>query len=858
MLFNQAVYANEVCYSLPVLSVPGSQPLSVVPLTKTVIGGEITGPLFAGDVTHVFRYSAAQCDKVLEAVYRFPLPGDAAVTGVTVRFGTEEIEAELKERQAAEEDYREARRKGRQAALTTRESPDVFTLRLAGLKPDQDVTVRTFFVQLAEATDDGWELRLPLTVAPRFVRSDEKGRHAKGNPAALALDPGHRFSLNITGFGWDDVTCPSHAIAVHWDEDEAAVSLQSGAALADRDCLLRYKSLAANGTPAFYTYDDSGWRYFLALVQGSRPSGGRASAPREIILLVDHSGSMEGSKWEAADRTAAAIIGQMNEQDCFNLGLFHNTCQWVNRREPLAATKENIAKAVAYIERHKDTGGTELGVALEQALMQPRSPQHTVRHLVIITDGEVSDFGRLLRLADDEGKRADGRHIHVVCIDSSPNVLLARQMASRTGGTSLFLTSRTALEEKLSAVAQNILQSVAGSGILTLSQPGGQAAALPYESGPDGTAIHLGGVPLGRPLWVSGRVPAAESLSASLAVDGTPAWEAEAAAGRGHPAVRQLFGAARLLELEFLRESRRERDDLARHLRKMGYAEAADRLDGSNRPLYGENSAALAEDTLRELLVRESLACGVACSETAFIAVRKVDGKPVEETVAVPNALPDEWARDNGVLYDVDGSYDSYSTHAPHIVTEASVNQMYFEARAGRSRPMVLHSYISLNRPVSPATPDEQDEDYDLDIQKELIQANADDAPAADKSARTSRCQTKQIVTLADGSRLLYANRPRLAGGVAVLNVYRATVGEKLILLSVKANSHTIRPGDELRIYRNNGTEPVAVLNLHAATTFRLDLVLAPGDELRLELVTAAGVAWPRTEITACFESLAE
>ena len=847
MLFNQAVYANEVCYSLPVLSVPGSQPLSVVPLTKTVIGGEITGPLFAGDVTHVFRYSAAQCDKVLEAVYRFPLPGDAAVTGVTVRFGTEEIEAELKERQQAEEDYREAKRKGRQAALTTRESPDVFTLRLAGLKPDQDVTVRTFFVQLAEATDDGWELRLPLTVAPRFVRGDEKGRHAKGNPAALALDPGHRFNLNITGFGWDDVICPSHAIAVHWDEDEAAVTLQSGAAVADRDCFLRYKPLAAaNGMPAFYTYDDSGWRYFLALVQGSRPSGGPESAPREIILLVDHSGSMEGSKWEAADRTAAAIVGQLNEGDCFNLGLFHDNCQWLNRRQPLAATKENIAKAVAYMDRHKDSGGTELGMALEQALMQPRSPQHTVRHLVIITDGEVSDFGRLLRLADDEGKRADGRRIHVVCIDSSPNVLLARQMASRTGGTSLFLTSRTALEEKLSAVARDILQSVAGSGILTLSQPGGQAAALPYESGHDGTAIHLGGVPFGRPLWVSGRVPAADSLSASLAVDGNLAWEAEAAVGRGHPAVRQLFGAARLLELEFLRESRRERDDLARHLRKMGYAEAADRLDGSNRPLYGENSAALAEDTLRELLVRESLACGVACAETAFIAVRKVDGKPVEATVAVPNALPDEWERDDIVLYDVLSSPHSHSGFS-NPPLNAYVGGVSEGSLASKHPKRTKVAFASLNTPLTPSEPVTREELHFLL-----------DSMGVDIKAIKPPSPTKKVATPDDEPRLLYANRPRFAGVVAVLNVYRAAVAEKLTLLTVKANSHTIRPGDELRIYRNNGTEPVAVLQLHAATTFRLDLVLAPGDELRLELVSPVGVAWPRTEITACFESLTE
>ena len=62
---------------------------------------------------------------------------------MTVRFGDVEIEAELKERQQAEAEYEEAKQQGQQAALATRESPDVFTLQVAGLQPDQDVTVET-------------------------------------------------------------------------------------------------------------------------------------------------------------------------------------------------------------------------------------------------------------------------------------------------------------------------------------------------------------------------------------------------------------------------------------------------------------------------------------------------------------------------------------------------------------------------------------------------------------------------------------------------------------------------------------------------------------------------------------------
>jgi Ca-activated chloride channel family protein len=147
-MFSPKAYENSLPDGIAVLEIVGNgraeaeRPL-FVPLRRTELGGEIAGPLAALRVTHTYGYSTEQCDKTLEAVYRFPLPGDAAVTGVVVRFGDVEIRAELKERQRAEADYAEARREGRQAALATRESPDVFTLQVAGLVPDQEVRVET-------------------------------------------------------------------------------------------------------------------------------------------------------------------------------------------------------------------------------------------------------------------------------------------------------------------------------------------------------------------------------------------------------------------------------------------------------------------------------------------------------------------------------------------------------------------------------------------------------------------------------------------------------------------------------------------------------------------------------------------
>src|SRR5438445_3822849 len=246
-MFNPGAYENSGPDGIGVLEIgngaenPEGQPRQFVPLKRTELRGEVTGPLASLRLTQVYGYSREQCDRVVEAIYRFPLPGDAAVTGVRVRFGAVEIHTELKARPEAEADYEKAREEGRQAALLTRESPDVFTLRVAGIEPNQDVTVETSYVQLARAEGAGWSLRIPLTTSPRYARSDElASRHAQGQPLALLRDPGHRFSLDLTLSGADAVNSSTHPLEVSTEGDRTRIRLREGEVVPDRDCVLSW------------------------------------------------------------------------------------------------------------------------------------------------------------------------------------------------------------------------------------------------------------------------------------------------------------------------------------------------------------------------------------------------------------------------------------------------------------------------------------------------------------------------------------------------------------------------------------------------------------------------------------------
>jgi len=331
--------------------------------------------------------------QVIEALYRFPLPGDAAVTGVSVRFGDVEIQAVLEARAQAEKDYKQAKKDRRQAALVTQEAADVFTLRVAGIKPGQDVRVETAFVQLARTDGASWSLRIPLTVVQRYTRQDESTRAVQSAPFAQATNPGYWASLDLTLFDAAGVTSPTHALAVTRDGNELHARFQEADVLPNCDAVITWQPAgdALHATLSAFTARQGDRTSFLALV--TPPSGEQELVARELTVLVDHSGSMEGAKWDAADWAVKRLIGMLTADDRFRLGVFHSTVAWWSD-EPKAMDGEARADAVQFIESHKDSGGTELGVALEQALRAPRPSGAFSRQILIVTDAQVTDGAR--------------------------------------------------------------------------------------------------------------------------------------------------------------------------------------------------------------------------------------------------------------------------------------------------------------------------------------------------------------------------------------------------------------------------------------------------------------------------------
>jgi len=656
---------------MEIISIPdeeGSPPSwgRFVPLRKTDVTGSVTGPLGFLTVTHRYSFTKKDHPDPVEALYRFPLPGDAAVTSCSVRFGDVTIVTELKERQKAEKEYEEAKQQGKQAVLLTRESPNVFTLAVQGIRPDEEVTVETTYVQMGEPEKAGWSLRIPLTTAPRFVRQDELGSsHAQGNPLAVYRDPGHRFSLNLTFEDPCRIESPTHSILTPRGEGDAShVTLSKGAEIPDRDFVVTWvPQNAGEKGPAqlqIYEYTPEGgkdtWFFGLLTPASLEALEEHPRIPREVILLVDHSGSMSGAKWEAADWAVISFLNGLSPKDRFSLGLFHSTTSWFASR-PLPATRENITQAVDYLTRNKDDGGTNLGVALEQAIHTSRPEEGLYsQHVLVITDAQVTDDGRILRMVEREAKRKEGRKISILCIDAAPNDYLAREIARKGKGIARFLTSSpeetdiaTALEEVLEEWGSPVLTEATlkihlekGEGKhLTLPQ----GSRVPFEK-KQVASLLLGDLPQQRARWIVGRMEGSnlENISYSLEGKGLEApLEArvrKVAPGEGN-ALKALYGALVLNRLEQLYSGNYSQKELAARLSDMGYSLEAEEV--AEQAIYQENAQITRKEALEPLLVRESLFYGIPCEVTAFVAVRQDTSVGSTTPVFVGNALPAGW-----------------------------------------------------------------------------------------------------------------------------------------------------------------------------------------------------------------------
>ncbi len=167
--------------------VPGQGMLNIIepdgtssggcPLEHTSVKAEISGFVSRVTVTQVFHNPRQ--DKI-EAVYTFPLPGDAAVDDMLMRVGDRVVRGEIKKREEARRIYEQARDRGQVASLLDQERPNIFTQSVANILPGHKVEITIKYVEMLPYDDGSFKFVFPMVVGPRFIPGQPTGKQGTG------------------------------------------------------------------------------------------------------------------------------------------------------------------------------------------------------------------------------------------------------------------------------------------------------------------------------------------------------------------------------------------------------------------------------------------------------------------------------------------------------------------------------------------------------------------------------------------------------------------------------------------------------------------------------------------------------
>lgn len=441
--------------------------------------------------------------ELMEAVYIFPMAAGACVTRFEMIVGERRVKGLVKERAAARAEYQEALNQGHRASLLEQERDNVFTVQVGNIMPGESVAVEIEYVELLSYFSDGsCSLRLPTVVPPRYVSGEPLSRDSVGagiSPDTAVVPDASRISPPLLVDGFDarvalsisvslpvdaplkSFSCSQHAVSYAFEEG-VKVSLSREDEVMDRDFVLNWRQakdqISSQVNASLLSGKLTG---MVTVLPPALPEEENFRSARDVIFLLDRSGSMSGIKMDSAIRACSILLNTLESRDRFAIGAFDNIVEWfrAGRQRKLCFTRadnDGLSQGDQFLREITARGGTELFQALQDAstMMQEHSSGRQPV-LVIVTDGQVADESRILKLV--QNRLGLGR-VFCVGVDTSVNEGLLKRLANLGGGTSVSVSPGESLEHALTAIGREIGAPLVTDISVSLEQNTGAAARV--------------------------------------------------------------------------------------------------------------------------------------------------------------------------------------------------------------------------------------------------------------------------------------------------------------------------------------------------------------------------------------------
>jgi Ca-activated chloride channel family protein len=448
---------------IPRLQVAG-HPDNKLPLEHTHVKAVLNGFIAEVEVSQTYQNPSGQ---PIEAIYIFPLPENSAVHHMRMVIGERVIEAQIKERGEARRIYDTAKKEGYTAALLEQERPNIFTQSVANIEPGKKIDVVIRYVQDLTYDAGQYEFVFPMVVGPRFIRGQalDKPQSGAGTyqdtaavPDASRITPpilgkgertGHDISLELVAdasLAISDFEVPTHEVSSRKLADGTLqLTLAEKKSIPNRDFVLRYR--VAGEMPKSTLFLDRGkgpGGFFSLVVHPPALDVDALVGQREIVFVVDISGSMSGVPLGLCKTAMRLAIMQLRPVDTFNIITFSGATQKAFP-EPRPANTSNVNEALAMVEKLSAGGGTYMLDAIDAALgPQVEAGRH--RYVFFLTDGYVGEEDRIFsaskNLVEALEKKGQRAKVFGFGVGSSVNRYLLEGLSRAGKGITVYATNR--------------------------------------------------------------------------------------------------------------------------------------------------------------------------------------------------------------------------------------------------------------------------------------------------------------------------------------------------------------------------------------------------------------------------------
>lgn len=380
--------------------------------------------------------------KDIEGIYIFPIPEKAALSGFSMYVGEKRIEGEILDAREARKIYEEIVRRLKDPALLEYVGRNMFRARVYPIPAGGEKRIRIAYSEILQAERDLVRYVYPL------------------NTERFSLHPIEEVVISIKLISRRpllNVYSPSHKVSVRKeDRGEARISFEGKNIKPNKDFVLYYSLSQEDVGMSFLSTHGREENYFMLLASPQYTKKRERVLNKNLVFVIDSSGSMSGRKIIQAKEAVRFIINHLDERDNFSIVDFDDGVETFSS-EMVPATSENRQKALSFIDGIEDSGGTNINEALLKALQMVKAGDRP-NYILFLTDGRptvgVTDTMEILRSI----KKANTlrSRIYVFGVGSDVNTELLDRISSDNRGPSVYVSEDEDLEIAISSYYEKI------------------------------------------------------------------------------------------------------------------------------------------------------------------------------------------------------------------------------------------------------------------------------------------------------------------------------------------------------------------------------------------------------------------